>query len=461
MVLTRVLAPELFGLMALVVGFSSILESLTEAGVRYAIIQNPRGGERAYLTVAFWFSCARGLLLYLAAFMCAPLVSRFYGNHEITLLVRITCLSIVLNGCLNVALFARMKSMDFKSWALACNGGSILSVTATVLLAFLVPSVWVIVFGIVSDAAIRCILSYLVCPFAPGLKLGKEEFRALLRYSRGFAGLPILFALSRNVDIFVLAKVIPSSSMGIYSLCSSLVRAPQSFLNGLVAQVALPALSAVQEDEHKSRKAIVQGTSLLACIALPALAFVCVYATSILGVIYGTRYAAAGIPFAFLFTAAAAETITLPITTLYFSAGRPELERLFLMVRAGVLIVLIVPGSLFFGWNGAAFSVLVATIIACGVQTARLRSISNIGVGDFLKALRTALFPTALALSICLIGETAFGQTGLIIRAFFAAGGLVFAYGVTAYSVVSFKGRKYRCKVDQMWKHRPFRSWSS
>ncbi len=57
---------------------------------RYAIIQNPKGDDRAYLNAAWWFSVVRGIALYTIAFAAAPFVARFYGNPELTALVRVT-----------------------------------------------------------------------------------------------------------------------------------------------------------------------------------------------------------------------------------------------------------------------------------------------------------------------------------------------------------------------------------
>ncbi|MGD0232228.1 MAG: oligosaccharide flippase family protein [Syntrophorhabdales bacterium] len=439
-IFARLLAPQLFGLMAVVLSFSGLLESLTEAGVRYAIIQNPRGNERAYLNIAWWFSSVRGLLLYSVAFAAAPLVARFYDNYELTWLIRVSCSAILFNGCLSVALFADMKGMEFKSWALACNGGSIISLAATVLFAFYYPTVWALVFGLVSDAAIRCIMSYVVRPFMPRWKFAKDDLAALLKYSRGFVGLPILYAVSRTADVFTLAKVASPGLVGIYSLASSLVRAPQDLVNRVVAQVALPALSAVQDDKPKLRKAVLQGVSLLASLAFPAIAFAWLYGGFLLRIVYGPRYAAAGIPFAILFTAAAIEITTVPIATLYFATGKPGLHRLFSLVRAAVLIISIAPACYLFGWNGAAFSVLLATAGGYAVQALRIRSIINIRTSEIVKSLGKPLIRTVAAFPVWLAGDGLFPGTNLKMRVTVAGLGLLIAYGLTAWPYLGRKG---------------------
>jgi len=429
-ILARLLAPESFGLMAIVLSFVGLLESLTEVGIRYAIIQHPRGGERLYLNVAWLFSLLRGVFLYLSAFMLAPLVANFYGTHELTLMIRVSCLSVLLNSCLSVALFARLKSMEFKRWALACNGGSILAVSATILLAFYMPTVWALVFGTVADAAMRCVLSYVVCPFVPRLQFGREELRALLQFTRGMAGLPVLYALSRSADVFVLGKVVSSSMVGTYSLSNSLARTPLDFLKGTITQVALPLLSSVQDDKAKLQSAVCHGIYLLAFVLFPAIAFVWIYGGLLLEIVYGINYSAARVPFALLFTAGAIEATAIPITNVYFAVGKPNLHRMFSFVRAAVLLATIVPGSVYFGWNGAASSVFLATLTGYLLQIYRMRSLIGIKISDIARSVLIPCLCSFVPMPVWLIGEM---YSAMMARLAFAAVGLVTVYGTILY----------------------------
>ena len=83
MILTRLLAPSAFGAMAIVMSSSAIVGALTEVGVKQAVIQNPRGGEKAYLNAGWWMGLGRALSTYVIIFAMAPWVARFYGIAEL------------------------------------------------------------------------------------------------------------------------------------------------------------------------------------------------------------------------------------------------------------------------------------------------------------------------------------------------------------------------------------------
>src|SRR5580700_10376507 len=95
MILTRILAPNAFGAMAIVMSCSSIVGTLTDVGQRAAVIQNPRGREKAYLNAGWWMGMGRAVGMYAVIFIAAPFVGRFYGNVELSPLLRVALITIL------------------------------------------------------------------------------------------------------------------------------------------------------------------------------------------------------------------------------------------------------------------------------------------------------------------------------------------------------------------------------
>src|SRR5271156_6409517 len=89
MLLTRLLAPEVFGTMAIVMSATSVLASIMDVGAREALIQNPKGSEEGHAGAAWWLAFGRSLSVYALLFLAAPFVAHFYGNAELTALLRV------------------------------------------------------------------------------------------------------------------------------------------------------------------------------------------------------------------------------------------------------------------------------------------------------------------------------------------------------------------------------------
>ena len=167
MLLTRMLAPEAFGLMAMVLSAATLIQVLVDVGAREAIVQNPKGSEEGHVVAAWWMTVGRALSIYSLVYVLAPFAARFYGHSELTALARIAILSIVFDGLMSPRAIVAQKEMKFGKVAAIDNGGSICGVLITVILSFYLRDVWALVIGFCSENAIRCILSFIICPFRP------------------------------------------------------------------------------------------------------------------------------------------------------------------------------------------------------------------------------------------------------------------------------------------------------
>ena len=136
MLLTRILARDAFGTMAIVLSATTLIAILAEVGAREALVQNPRGAEDEYVGAVWWLSAGRSLSIYTVIYLAAPFVSRFYGNPELAPLARIATLSIVFDGLISPRAIVAMKQMKYPRWATIQNGGGILGVLITIGLSF-------------------------------------------------------------------------------------------------------------------------------------------------------------------------------------------------------------------------------------------------------------------------------------------------------------------------------------
>src|SRR5579871_1404276 len=218
MILARLLAPAAFGTMAIVMSAASLLQAFTEIGVREALIQNPKGRDSEFVNAAWWMAFSRSIFIYLILFALAPEVAKFYGNADLTSLLRVATISLVLEGAISTRAYVAMKDLRFSKWAAVNHGGGILGVLTTVILGFLFRDVWALVIGTCAESAARCVLSFVICPFFPSIKVDRAAFKELVRFSKGLFGLAPLVIIYMRLDIFVLGKLIPTAQLGYYSL---------------------------------------------------------------------------------------------------------------------------------------------------------------------------------------------------------------------------------------------------
>lgn len=399
MILTRLLAPEAFGLMAIVLAVNTFFESFTEVGIDTAIVQNPRSEEHSYLNAAWWLSTGRAVGLYTLIFIGAPWVSQFYHQAPLAPMMRVAFLATLFRGMMSPRTFVAHKKMDFKRLVAINQGGGVLGVITTIVLAFMMRGVWALVLGFTVEAVARLVLSYLICPFRPGMDLHRQSFRDIYRFSRGVFGLPVLTFIFMRADVFVIGRLCSATELGIYSMAAALGQIPFSIGGTLMGQIANPAFSEMQNDSARLNKTLLKVTSGLGLFTFAPMLYVVLYGKDTLQVLYGGEYAKAAVPFALLFCIAMLRMLSVPVMSLYYMIGRPELNRWFTVVRAVLMIALIYPATKWYGLTGAAGAGLIAMILGYALQVFRLRAITDLDIREYNRILWSAL-PISFSVAI-------------------------------------------------------------
>jgi len=412
MLLTRLLAPEAFGTMAIVLSATTLIQVLAEVGAREALIQSPRGTEEGHVGAAWWMSVGRSLSIYSVIFVLAPFISRFYGNAELAALARIATLSIVFDGLMSPRAIVAQKEMKYSKWAAINNGGGILGVLTTVVLSYFLRDVWALAIGYCSENAARCTLSYILCPYRPKLHIDFTALRDLWRFSRGLFGLALLNLIFTRADIFVLAKMYPAAKLGLYSMAIYLVQTPSSFLAAILCQTLLPALSRIQGDHARMNRILLQVTSATVMLGLPALVFAGFCGRSLLTLIYGQRYSAAAVALALAAFASLLNILNIQLTLMFYAKGEPGLHRRSVAAMALIVLLLIYPLAKTFGLWGGQLACVIAVIVGYALQLERIRKVTGLRLSEYGKIF---LIPAMASLVIVAIW-LATGSIGALAR---------------------------------------------
>jgi O-antigen/teichoic acid export membrane protein len=430
MLLTRLLAPSAFGTMAIVMSSASIVGSLTDVGLRVSVIRNPRGREPAYLNAAWWLAMGRSFGVYAICFVIAPFVARFYGNVELSALLRVTLLGALLEGAMSPRSCLPQKDMKFGRWAAITNGGAVCGVILTVILSFIIPDVWALAIGYCSENAFRCLLSYILCPGLPSFGWDRAAARDLLSYSRGAYGLSFLNLIFTRTDIFVLAKLYSPTALGLYTMAVYLVQTPTGFIQNMVGSTLLPAFAHVQEDKERLNRVILEATAWLIVLGLPAVVIIWLYAPSLLKVIYGARYLKSTGPLAIAALVALLSILNGVITDVFSAMGRPALHRRAVAASAVIMILAIYPAAKMLGVVGGQVAAVAAITTSYVLQVSRIRGLTGLSLARYGRA----FLPAGLASAVLLCGTLPIRYFGLA-QGSTAQIALVFGAFLLAYSI--------------------------
>lgn len=429
MLLARLLAPSAFGTMAIVASATSIIHTMMDIGVRDAVIQNPRGDEEEYVNAAWWMSFGRSVSFFAVLCAVAPWIAKFYGNPELSPLFRACAVGLIFDGAMSAKVYVAIKDMKFQKWAIINHVGGICGVLFTILLSFFIRDVWALVIGYTVESFARSTFSFVICPFLPRLKWNGAAIRDLWKFSRRMFGLSFLNLIFARTDIFVLAKLNSTADLGLYTMAVYLVQTPTSFVMNLLGQTILPALARVQDDRARMNRIVLQVTSAILLVGMPAFVFALFSGHSLLRLAYGTRYGAATGPFIVAASVALLNLLNGQITSVFFATGRPHLHRACILVMAGTMVVVIYPFVQRLGIIGGQLACLTAVTMGFLFQVRRVHRLTGLKLSSYGSVFLVAIGISLTAIAVCLGARFFVALQHPLSNVLLGAAGCLLAYG--------------------------------
>jgi O-antigen/teichoic acid export membrane protein len=380
------LAPDQFGVAAIIMSFSVAFEALIEVGVKQSVIQNKRGADGEYLNAAWWLQVARGLILFAIASFLAPWIGSFYDNPELPGMLRVALVAVVLGGLISPRAYVLEKEFKFGRAVFLCQGSAILGAFVTVGLAVVMRNVWALVLGFVAEMAIQCVLSFILVPFRPRLGIQRESLGELMKFARRMLGLPVLTALSFQAPILILGKVVSENDLGLYHVAALLAYIPVDLYSRVIAPVLLPAFSEKQDDNRALCRGIIQATRWTTLFIIPMIAFMACAARELLLVVWKAEYVAMAMVFAVLCLQILVRGAALNLSGMYMATAQPHLQRRFAAVRAALILVFMYPAAVRFGPLGVAVVIVLGHFALLSMQVFEARRVIDLELSRYLRS---------------------------------------------------------------------------
>lgn len=429
MLLARIIAPDQFGLMAIVLAVIALFEALTEVGVAQAVIQNERGDTPEFLNAAWWFGVARGVLVGALALPLAAPIARFYGEPSLTELLTLAPLTVLFAGLTSPRIYALQRRFRFGATLLTFQGAGLLGTAATIGLGIWLQDVWALLWGAIFEAFARFVLSFVVCPIRPRLRLERSARKDLFDFSAGMAGLSLLALFVMQADTFVLGKTVTTQALGLYTMAIALAAFPLGLFSKVVQPLVLPLLAPFREDVDKLRDELLKLSRLVWLFMLPMGTAMGILSEPLLLLLYGRPEFATAAPAFTLYSLFTVVYMASMVSfSVYLALARPALQRRFTLVRAAIVAAALYPASLWLGGTGAALTLLVAMVVAMVVQLVNLRRIIGLRLLAYLGTLRAGLVASAaLAVPCAVLASTLSHRPGLAVGLGAVAGGATWA----------------------------------
>ena len=273
-VLARLLSPEHYGLIALVMIVTSILNVFVESGLGNALIQKKDADDIDFSTV-FYANVVFCIFLYVLLFISASVIAYFYRNMELISVIRVLGLTIVIAGVKNVQQSYVSKHLMFRKFFFATLGGTVIAAILGIVLALKGFGVWALVAQQIINATIDTCILWIIVPWKPKLCFSFDRLKTLFSFGWKLLVASLLHTIYVDIRQLVIGRVYTPADLAFYNQGQKFPQFVGSNVNNSIDSVLFPVMSASQDDVSKVKamtRCAIMTSSYIMCPLLFGLA---------------------------------------------------------------------------------------------------------------------------------------------------------------------------------------------
>ncbi|MGL5063172.1 MAG: oligosaccharide flippase family protein [Microcoleus sp.] len=379
LILTRLLFPELFGLVGLAQVFITCVNLFSDIGLGPSIIQNKRGEEREFLDTAWTLQVIRSFVVWLCLLIITWPVSYFYKEPRLLWLIPLIGLNSLITGFASNSLIVLNRRMAVKKVVIFELVIQAVATASMIVWAFFDRSIWAIVISGYIASIFELVWSHFLIPGKSNrFAWDKEAVKEIFSYGKWIFLSTALFFLCSQADRLILGKIFSLALLGVYGVAFTLGDMPRQVIIALAGKVIFPSISMMAElpREELRLKILKNRNLILIPLAIGLAIFVSVGDYLIL-FLYDDRYAAASWMMPILALGIWHTTLHNMMNSCLLAVGKPQYGAQGNLLTFVSLCIGIPVGYYLKGNLGAVIAVAlgdVATyaVVACGLKQEKL-----------------------------------------------------------------------------------------
>src|SRR5229473_8386007 len=360
-VLARLLAPEDFGLVAIVTVLTSFAPLLIDFGLGDATAQRSKITP-SQVSSLFWLSSAIGLAIALVVAACSPLIAWLYREPRLETIALYSAISFMLFGASNQHLALLRRTMQFGTIAKIQISSTLAGTAIAIFLAFCGYGYWALVLRPITSSFCIAIGAWLTCRWRPSFPLFDNEVKSMVRFGLHVVGFSVTYTLARAVDRIGLGLFYRPDQVGYYQNAITLYENSLFSVLGQLHTVGSAALSKLQSNPVALRQKYEAALSALAFFLMPTAAVLSVTAEDVTVMLLGEKWRAAGLLLNIIALRGIFQAIEGSQGWLHLSIGRADRWQNWGIVSLVVQVVALL-GGLPFGATGVAVAGVITSLL--------------------------------------------------------------------------------------------------
>lgn len=288
-VLARLLSPSDFGLVGMVATLTALLMVFSDMGLSWATIQRKQL-NKIQVSNLFWINFGVGVFLWLICILGSPAVANFYNEQELVAITAALGAGFVLSGIAAQPMALLNRTMNYKAAAQVEVFAIVIGAIFALVAAFSGLGYWALVVQSLSTGIARVLLALPMSKIQISKPRRGVGTLSLVTFGGMLAINGLLIYIARNLDSVLIGKYWGSEELGFYNRAYFLMLLPSMLATGVLTNLMVPSLSALQDDKERFANAYRKALKMIALIGCPMALGFALTADEMVKLIYGSQW---------------------------------------------------------------------------------------------------------------------------------------------------------------------------
>ena len=288
-VLARLLTPDDFGTIGMLLLFLAVANTFVDSGFGSALIQKKDANETDFSTV-FYINLGLSLVVYAILFLGAPWVARFYDVDILRPLLRAQGLVLILHAFIIIQTAILRKKMDFRKLSICNLIGNIVGSIIGIGAALMDYGVWSLVIRTLTVGLTTSLLLWFIGSWKPLLVFSKQSSKELFGFGGFMLLSSIVYSFTNNIQTLIMGKLFTPGVLGNYTQAHQLRNVATDSISSVIAQVLYPDFANNQNNDEELLARLLFSVRIISYIVI-AIMFICILVASpLIQVLYGQKW---------------------------------------------------------------------------------------------------------------------------------------------------------------------------
>jgi len=293
MILARILAPEVFGIIATVNMIISFCDMFTQAGFQKYLVQHAYATKddlHRGATVAFWTNFSLSVFLWLMLVIFRDAVAEFVGNPGYGAAIAVAGMSLPITALSSIQIALQQRALNYKTLFFNRLSAILTPLVVTIPLALLGLSFWSLIIGTIAGYAVQATVLTIRSDWRPRCFYRLSLLKEMLSFSIWTLLESLALWASNWVDIFIISNSLGSHYTGLYRTGQSTVTSILTVVTGAVTSVLFSSLSKVQDDDEQFETIFLNFQKIVGMLVVPLGAGMLLYSDLVTKVLLGDNW---------------------------------------------------------------------------------------------------------------------------------------------------------------------------